>query len=337
VPKGWGALSRIARIAIVALAILLVSESVVRLRASALPPPLKWATPDLDRKVQQLGEMTDGTSVLFLGSSTVDGSIDPSLMTLDDDVAKGRPSFNAAVRGGTIRMVSSWARLKAVPLARPDVVVLGVASRELNANDPRQQAREDEFFDAPAVRHLTGDETPLDAAERAAESASALFKYRTVIREPASLKAFVGLGETPSITDTVFGDYIAPDGQFLSFLRRPYNAAVFLRDELNEGAVDAGQLATFRELVGYLKSKAKRVIVVNMPVTKDYVTSLGDHDRFAKLMRTEVDRLDVGYVRPGIWPTTLFADPVHVNRQGSAKLTKLIEDVIERTARTGSR
>ncbi len=329
-PKsGWGpGLPRVAKILIVAVVLLLAVEGAIRLRSDALPPPLKWATPDMDRKVEQMRDLADrgGVSVLFLGSSTVDGSIDPSLMTLDG----ARPAYNGAVRGGTIRMVSGWATRQAVPLVKPAAVVLGVASRELNANDDRQQAREDAFFDAPAVRALRGDESALERAERILESASAIFKYRTRIRDPQYLKAFVGLGEAPSVTQSPFGDYIADDGQFLSFLRRPYNAATFLAEEPQRSDTDPEHIAVLRELLDFLKRNAKTVLVVNMPVTEDYITSRADHDRFSRLLRAEVDRAGVRYIRPGIWPRTFFADPVHVNTKGSQRLTKLVEQELER-------
>jgi hypothetical protein len=325
---------RLLRIVIVAVLVLLAMEGVVRLRADALPPPLKWATLDLDRKETQIGELRKdgGASLVFVGSSTVDAGVDPSAL---GPLPGRRPAYNAGLRGGTIRMVSSWTRLVAVPRLRPNVVVIGVASRELNRNNELQRGREEAYFDAPAVRHLIGTETVLQQTERRLEGASAVFKYRTWIRDPRYVRAFLGLSEAPTVTQTAVGDYLAPDGQFRFFLRRPYNAATFNREHPAGVGVDPSQQSELRELLAFLGPRVDRVIVLNMPVSPDYVADQSDAHRtaFARVLREEARRIDAGYVEAGVWPTGFFADPVHVNQRGSTRLTTLVE----RALRTGNR
>ena len=191
----------------------------LRMRASALPAPLTWASPNLDRKIEQIDALSErgGASVVFLGSSAVDSSLDPSALKL---AKSNRPAYNASVRGGTIAMVSHWARTVVVPRLRPDVVVLGVASRELDENGAFMSAIERKYFDAPAVRHVDGTENALQIAERRLESASTLFRYRTTIRDPRYLPALLGVGDAPAETG-VEAD-VADDGQLQRFENRPY-------------------------------------------------------------------------------------------------------------------
>lgn len=321
--------SRLVLIAIVCALVLLGAEAVTRARASALPPPLKWATTDLDRKVQQIEELREagGASVVFLGSSTVDAGVDPSALSIP---ASDRPAYNAAVRGGTIRMVSTWAKEIAIPRLRPDVVVVGVASRELNENDASQRLREELFFDAPAVRHLLGNETPLLRAERTLESASALFKYRTWIRDPRYLKALFGVGAAPTVTQTAIGDYLAPDGQFLFFRSRTYKAKESFGELPGARSLSDAHRAALRGLLTFLRKNVERVVVVNMPVTRDYASRQPARQpaAFDAILRAEAARAGASYKAFGVWPTTDFADPTHTNAAGSKRLTARLATLV---------
>jgi hypothetical protein len=330
---------RLRIIALIAVGILLLAEGAVRLRAAAMPLPQKWSTPDMARKEQQMRELAEdgGASVVFLGSSTVDSGFDPSIMSTPKDA---RLAYNAGLRGGTVRMVSWWGRIEALPRLKPDVVVLGVAGPELNASDPEQAQREVDFFKSPRVSHALDTESFLQRAERYAETASSTFTYRSIIRQPKYIPALLGLEEAPPITQTEYGDYIAPDGQFQFFLRRRYETAPFEQEEQGPLELAADQLTTVRRLIDYLSKEVGQVVVVNMPVTKDTVADgpreRKAYDQIATALKNEAMRANASYIHAGIWPNEFFADPVHVNARGSERLTKLIERSIE-TLETGSR
>ncbi len=310
---------------------LLGAEVALRLRASALPPPLKWANTNLDRKAQQIAWLSErgGASVVFIGSSAVNSSADPAGIRYPDD---DRPVYNAAVRGGTPKIVSSWARHLVVPKLDPDIVVLGVASRELDANGPFLQDVEDQYFAAPAVRHLEGNETALQTAERRVESVSALFKYRTWVRDPGYLRVLVGMDEAPSVSAEAAGDPVAPNGRLSADFRppRPYTTN-FVSDRDPSLRISPAKRSSLRELLSYLERSVEHVIVVNMPVTEDYIDlqAEGQRELFDEILETEAERTGATYVDPGIWPRHLFRDPTHTNERGSQRLTTLLQATID--------
>ncbi len=333
-PAEKSRLPRSVKIVAVVFLVLLAAEALVRVRASALPPPLKWATPDLDRKVTQIGALSarGGASVLFLGSSTVDAGVDPTLLDLDQTSLS---AYNAGLRGGSIAMVSHWARAIAVPRLRPAVVILGIASRELAANDDEVAERERDYFEAPAVQHIVGKETALVRAERTLEDVSSIFKYRTWIRDPRYLRALIGIGDAPSVTQTSIGDYLAPSGQFRFFLGRRYSVESAATELRSGGRITDGQVDELARLLSYLRSRVDRVIVVNMPVTDDYVATQppGERKRFDDILKAETDKIAATYLDPGIWPHDDFADPYHVNESGSRRLTELLKQAIRTESR----
>ena len=319
-------LPRAARIALVALLLLMGAEGALRMRASALPAPPEWPSPNLDRKIEQIDALSDrgGASVVFLGSSAVDSSLDPSALKL---TKSNRPAYNASVRGGTIAMVSHWARTVVVPRLRPDVVVLGVASRELDENGAFMGAIERKYFDAPAVRHLDGTENVLQAVEHRLESASVLFRHRTTIRDPRYVAALLGAGDAPEESG-VEAD-VADDGQLQRFEKRAYRKT-YIHDIEPTLRISETKTAELRSLLSYLRTQTQRVVVVNMPVTDDYLASqaAGQRAVFDKLLATEAQRAGAGYLRPGIWSKADFADPIHANANGAKRLTAMVQTTI---------
>ncbi len=229
-------------------------------------------------------------------------------------------------------MVSSWAQLVVIPRLRPDVVVLGVISRELSGNDPVTTEREQDFYAAPAVRHLLESENLLQRVERNIEDVSKLFEYRTVLRRPRAIREFLGLSVAPAITDP--NVYIAPDGQFRIFLTRKYEkvGGPFV-DEMRSYELGDEQRVRLRQLLAFLSEHIEHVIVVNMPVTEEYVGSHPrkheDYDAFSRVLKREAERVEASFIDAGVWPDRFFGDLVHVNTVGSRRITRIIDAEID--------
>jgi len=187
---------RMEKILVVAVAVLALAELTVRARASTMPDPPRWSAPEIDYKEAQVERLQarGGASVVFLGSSVIDAAANPTLVA---SPGAARPPYNAGFGGGSVRMINTWATKVAVPRLKPDVVVLGLASRDLNPNDPEQVRLEQDFVAARAVKELTGRASSLDRAERRLERSSALFKYRSQLRRPQFFANFVGVGHAP--------------------------------------------------------------------------------------------------------------------------------------------
>jgi hypothetical protein len=308
-----------------ALVVLAVAEGAVRARASSLPEPRRWSGPEMQVKEDRIAELeaAGGALVVLLGSSTVDAALDPSRMAGPGD---GRPVYNAATGAGSIDMISTWAREVAVPRLRPHTVVLGLASRELTPHDTEQQRHTAEFFDSPAVRHLTDREPLLDRVERRLSAWSYVVRYRNVLRQPHQLWGSHRTGE--------FGEVVAADGQFEGFRAGRYvpspEQARFVRRILRDYEIGRHQLGVLRDLLAHLRSHVERVVVVNMPVTADYVSlhprGARDYDAYVDVLRAEADRAGAELVDAGVWPDELFADTAHVNGAGSQRLTALVDE-----------
>lgn len=316
-------------VVIIVLAVFGLIEAAVRARASVLPPPSRWVGPEMPLKERQIDALRrrGGASVMFVGSSVVDVSVDPSALQ-----GRARPAYNASTGAASIGMISTWTRLFASPRLRPDVAVLGLISRELNPHDPEQRRLNRQFAAAPAVRHLVGTESFTQKLERNAQRYSALVRYRSSLRQPKYLPALLGLRKVGS---GEYGSLVAPDGQYQGFLRREYNATPrvvrLFREALVRYEVGEAQRRTLRDLIAALRRTADRVVVVNMPVTSDYVEAHpngeDDYRRYTRVLEAETERADVRYVDMGVWPAVYFADPAHLNARGSGRITSMLDEL----------
>lgn len=303
------------RVLLGVLLLVLVAEAAVRVAADRLPEPQRWSTPETQYKVDQMADL-DGVRTVAVGSSVVDVALDPD--------ALGPDAYNAALGAASIGMVDTFTREVVVPRLDPEVVVVGLSSRELNRNAPEQRRIEADFLDAPAVRHLLGTESTLDVAERVAGELSALVRYRSVLRDPESW-----VDPRPAWDGTVTGD----DGLYLGFLDESYDASPAVRRRLRRGSLHAfevgdRQVATLRALLTDLRSQGRQVLLVTTPVTREYVDLLPrgqvDHERFTALAEEVAQSAGVRFVDAGVWPDQLMADPLHVNRAGVQRFSELI-------------
>ena len=301
-------------------AVVVVAELAVRLATGPLPEPQVWSTPELQYKVGLMEDLGP-VEVALVGSSVVDVSIDPG--GLD------RPAFNAALGAASIGMVADVTRTLVVPRLDPDIVVIGLASRELNANSADQAEIEARFRDAPAVREAFGTESLLDRVERWAGDVSALVEYRSVLRDPDNWLGDPPEQWGPSVT--------AGSGLYLSFLDESYHFDETTERGLRNGALKDfrlgnEQIGTLRTLVEDLDAQGRRVLLVATPVTKDYVAlhprGEADYEAFVGALQALADEEGAAFVEAGVWGRHQFADPLHVSRAGTERLTQMVADAI---------
>ena len=318
-------------VALVALAVIVAAELLVRMTSPQLAEPLVWRDWEAQNKAERMTELgrDNGASIVVLGSSMANAAFDAERFT--HTVAPDRPAFNAALDGSDVRTVELWGRQFALPELRPDVVVIGVSSRELNDNGTRQDEVYQEFADAPAGRRLAGGGSALDRAEWWAGRASFLVRYRTVLRRPASAgsneeQAFQGvsrLGTSDDILRRMDETYrVTP---------RFRRAAP--RTVLRDFAVGGQQMDSLNRLVDDAESRGTDVLLVNMPVTDDLVEAhpggAADYERFRSALREFAAEHSARLVDVGrSFPISEFRDQFHLNRAGRVRFTRLmIEDL----------
>ena len=323
---------RAVRIAAVAVVVLLVGELIVRVRAHTLPPHQRWPTMQMQFQDEQIGDLgrRGGASVVFLGSSTIAAAIDPSRMR---NIPRGRPGYNAGLGDATLTWTAAWWRSSVLPRLRPDTVVLGLSALELSGGEG-WAVHDTRYGEWPGVRHILGAESVADVAERRLEDWSRLFEFRTLIREPSLFGSFVGLADLPE--ELPRDRVAAPDGQVLLFGDRKYRIKPFVErlSAQRTGRAVGGrrEMAALGRLLRDLTASVSRVLVVSMPVSPDYLNALphkrDDKVRSDRAVRIAADRAGARFVNAGIWPTTMFADPVHVNAAGSRRITTLVDRVL---------
>jgi hypothetical protein len=324
---------RFVTIVIVVLLGLVVAELLVRARYVERPrSTFEIPEKEVEIKAGQLDRLrgSGARAVYFLGSSAVDVAIDPSrLRAASGDGVK----YNAATMGATLRIARLWAESVVLQQERPRVVVVGVTSRDMFAG--RDQRRfEARFLASPTVHHFVGGEGLLEKSQWYAGRWSELVRYRASLREAGILKEMVGLTPRPKAPT-----YFAPDGQLLALLSRSYtgaraarNNAFFTKRVLDGFSIGDAQVSDLRRLLALLRSRAEHVVLLSMPVTKDYIRyhprGRADYDSYLVAVRGEAKRADVAFMHGGIWPDRFFADPVHMNRQGSIRITDEIDRVL---------
>ena len=320
---------RLVQILAVAVLLIVAVDLVVRVRASALPDPPRWSAPEIDYKEKQVRRLQSrgGSSTVLLGSSVIDVGADPAQLSA---ASAERPAYNAGFGAASIRMIDTWGTRVVLPRLHPDVVVLGLASRDVNANDPDQARFERDFAGCRAVRQLTNRDSGLDHAERRLESWSALFKYRTLLRHWRFIANVVGVGHAPR-RDTR-SKTTNDRGQYLGFLRlnnvrSPRIDQYFAGSALSRYEIGPRQLGALRHLLAASRRHA-HVLVVKMPVTAHYVTlhprGRADDDEFAQTLRREAAAVGGTFLDLGVWPDAQFADPAHLNGVGAERFSNLI-------------
>lgn len=293
-----------------------VLELAVRAGAAHLPQPQRWSTPETQFKVNQI-DTRGRADLAIVGSSIVDVGLDPSVL--------GANAYNAALGAASIGMAADFTRAVVIPHLDPKVVVVGISSRELNANAPGQAGIEQQFRASPGAKQALGTETRLDRADRLLSEVSYLARYRSILREPTSW-----FGDAKASWD---GTITRSDGLYLGFLNEPYHGDAAVLTKLRNGSVHdfalgAAQKGVLRRLLVDLRAQGRRVILVSVPVTQDYVDlyprGLADHQTYVEAVRSLAADVGVEFVDAGIWDRSLMADPLHSNRAGNQRLSALV-------------
>lgn len=255
--------------------VLLAVEMASRLIAPSLPiDPGKWPRVEIAQKLEQMRSLSENgeqVDVLFVGSSMMAGGIDPVRFT----EASGISSYNAAFAGPSLRSVTPWTLDIVVPLLEPEVVVVGVQSRELSDNAIKNIKFLETFLASPGYR-----ETASTIAARVGgrlERLSAFLKNRRVLREPSQLLE-TDLGDP--LAGVEVRRTLGPRG------RRDdgpatYHGGKFFRRTLYEKTlkdfeIGGPELAALRELEEGLSERGIRLVLLSTPVTEDYWASHED-------------------------------------------------------------
>ena len=315
---------------LVAALVVLAGEVTTRAVASRLDPPLRWQNWETQNKVDRIDALgaRGGASVVFVGSSMVNAAIDPD--AFGRVAHRDRPAFNAAINGADARLVEPWLLDVVVPRLRPETVVIGVSSRDLN--DQASHRQFDLFRTSDAGRWVMHHRALPDRIERAAERWSYLVRYRGDLRRPRRLAghhdplrevAHVGsLGQLRALDIYATASYAVT----------PHFVREARADALHDYSIGGAQLAALRRTVAGLRARGVRVVLLEMPVTADAIAlhprGAADYARFTTRLRGVADATGARLVdlTKTFDSTRLFFDPFHLNGSGRAVFTAAIAD-----------
>lgn len=330
-PEPRRRLSRVARFAVLIVALLAVAEAGMRLAGDRLEAPLRWHEWEAQAKADQIESLgaRGGAPIVAVGTSAMHFAFDPTQMRSE---LPGSPlAYNAALPGGIPRIMEIWTNLFVLPELRPKVLVVGVNSTDLNDGGTQGYFYK-VFADSPEVKRLTGRSSVLASIDYRISSWSELWRYRTLIRKPVTFWNSVR-GHRPLNP----GDGIKPLGVDVSRRSRvvdasPVKVQGFIerrrRTWLRNFTVGGPEATALRTLVQGARDKGITVVIVEMPVGDYYLPAhpRGPEDYAA--FKDEITRLvaDTGSIfldaSRSVTPTPdYFADFVHLNGKGAQAFT----------------
>jgi hypothetical protein len=212
--------------------------------------------------------------------------------------------------------------------------VIGISSRELNDGGIASAHAFDAVRHSPAGRRVAADRSIRERLYAYAETASALVRYRDALRNPSKLfredvqeqRAAVGaLGELRALR-------IFADANYAVTARFRDDVVPRSLENFRLGGETAGAL---RHLVDTLIAGDIRVVLVEMPITKDAIDfhpkGAADYRSFADaLARFAAARPRVTFLRAiDSFPATDdYFDPFHLNGRGMTRFTRLLADAL---------
>ena len=310
------------------LAVLVGAEVAARAWLPKIPPDAHtWPRAEIGQKLEQIdayeerGEVID---VLFVGSSQMAASTNPQLFT--DQT--GMSSYNAAFAGPSMKTVGRWLLDIVEPKLSPDVVVVGIASRDSNDRSRKNNNVHEAFVNSPGYRQETA--SLASQFEGWLEDLSVFMRYRRLMREPSTFL---------DRTDDELGEQKVrmQIGERGLRLESPVDYRFRLKSQQSLGR---GTLGNFRaggreyramiEMHDVLEERGVEMVLVNMPLTKDY---LGAHDDVDEEMTSYRDFLadivaatDLAFVdaEKAFETPKAFRDLLHLDVEGRDAFTEAL-------------
>jgi len=281
-----------------------------------------------------------GSSLAFRGmhsAEIVEGLGDPAALVQ-----------NAALPGKPIDTFRWWAMKVLVPIARPEVVVIGVASRDLIVAGAQQTAASRKLTESLG-REFTARGDLQYALDRIAAGIR-IPTYRAALRRPDLVTDPLPEGWDPDAAG-----FVAPGWQQSNLWRsncqqiRDREAEIFTgstaaqRDRLRDNQLlpwdlTAG-LTELSRLVRALQRNGVTPVVVNLPVTPDYISAhpngQADYDAYraaVEAIAVEEQILLIDAVEYFTVDQGVFRDMTHLNKWGARRLSRNLGRLLKHPA-----
>jgi hypothetical protein len=311
------------------LAVMVAAEVAARVWLPAIPPDAHtWPRAEIGQKLEQIEayeERGEAIDVLFVGSSQMAASTNPQLFTEQT----GLSSYNAAFAGPAMRTVGRWLLDIVEPKLSPDVVVVGIASRDSNDRSRKNKNVHQAFLSSPGYRQETAGLA--SQFEGWLEDVSVFMRYRRLMREPATflerkndelqqqkIRKQIGarglrLEEPVDYRFKLSSQQSLSNGTLGNFHTggRDYRAVVEMHDVLEERGVE--------------------MVLLNMPLTADYLGAHDDVDEmtsYREFLADIVAATGVAFVdaEQAFDTPKAFRDLLHLDVEGRDAFTEALAD-----------
>jgi hypothetical protein len=305
-------------IVVIVVVILLAAELFTRLIASHLETPLAWYDYETQRKVQQIDALSHhgGASVVYLGSSVVDFGLVPSV--IDQQLGHGTISYNAGLVASIPVQTVKWAETIVLPRLHPKVIVLGLTSYDFEKTDPDRYGIYDEYLGSSGARQVMGTDDPIQAVDRWLGTVSALWFHKYQLRDPAAVLHALEGDPAPVDSGAATVDPLGRQtaGQNLQWKKG--------RPTVNVGRWTLGtkDVAAVDGLITYAHARHIKVVLVNMPVTKNFVAQMPDGQASYNIFNAKVDAIgrssnSIVLNYQSVSNHAVFRDNIHLNAVGA--------------------
>lgn len=306
--------------AITVVVAVLLAETAVRVFGSNLPVDLRWPFRDIGEKFQQMSTIEAAGrefDVVFVGSSMTQIGIDPESFSEESGVT----AYNAAFTNASTEALELWTLNIVEPLIHPDTVVLGLSSRELNDRGVGLRDVSRLLLESPGYRRFTAPNLAL-RLEATMDRISQLFRLRRSLRRPEMVaKAILGRSQS------AFGALGERSLRDLPYAFPRAFAQEFETRQLNNFTMGGEMLTALEGLASSLRERGIKLVIVNMPVTRDYLTlhpnGNEDYRSYLEMLKSFCELADVPLIDAyaAISDPSLFKDPVHLGPEGQELLS----------------
>jgi len=294
---------------------LIVVEIAARILSAGLPNP-EWNFAQTDRKVAEMEALRNegGAEIVFVGNSAVNSDIISDVIARDSNFDR---VYNAGLDGSPGKLTQDWVTNVVEPLLGPDVVVIGLTSRDLNDGSRSNLSVTDSYVNSRGRSAFLGQETNGQKADRLFGDLFAIVKIRAFVRDPVSLI-------------TQYRDDIAEERLRVmdDFTRQEYSNDTILIDRTREralndfeiGIAEDSQASAVIDTIKTLQSRGVDVVIVEMPYSgNDYIelhtNGQSDYDAYRATLEEIASTTGVPLIdgtRPD-WSTDYFEDFLHLN------------------------
>jgi hypothetical protein len=311
------------------LAVVIGAEVAARSWLPAIPPDAHtWPRAEIGQKLEQIDayeERGETVDVLFVGSSQMAASTNPQLFTEQT----GLSSYNAAFAGPSMRTVGRWLLDVVEPKLNPDVVVVGIASRDSNDRSRKNKKVHQAFLNSPGYRQETA--SLASQFEGWLEDVSVFMRYRRLMREPATFleRTDDDLGEQ-RIRKQI-GERGLRLEEPVDYRFRVASQLSLSRGTLGNFQTGGREYTAVVEMHDVLEERGVEMVLLNMPLTADYLGAHQDVDEmtsYREFLADIAQTTGVAFVdaERAFDTPKAFRDLLHLDVEGRDAFTRALAD-----------